>query len=191
MNLEESYQILALLQANYPDTFRGMSDEAAKVKIQLWADMFADYPFDAVAAASKAFMATDTKGFMPTVGQIMEQIQKMRHGGDEMTPAEAWARVSLALRNSTYASAEEFEKLPPELKRAVGSPSQLREWAMMDTETVQSVIGSTFQRSFQIRQNRDRDMKKLPGAVRKFISGVAENCIGKLPEAEEDSYGEL
>ena len=60
MNKQEAYQGLSLLQANYPDAFRGMSKEAAQVKVNLWADMFADEPFEVVVAAAKAFMATDT-----------------------------------------------------------------------------------------------------------------------------------
>lgn len=70
MNKQESYQVLALLQANYPDAFRGMSEDAAKTKIGLWADIFADEPFDLVVMAAKAYMATDTKGFMPTVSGL-------------------------------------------------------------------------------------------------------------------------
>lgn len=163
---------MTILQANYPDSFRGASDAIVAAKITLWHDFFKDYPKEIVYAASKAFMATDTKGFMPNVGQIAEQIQRLKKP-NEMAPAEAWALVTKALRNSTYGSREEFEKLPPEIQRAVGSPAQLREWAQMDTETVQSVIGSNFQRSFQIRQTRDRDLDKLPGDVRGLIGEVA------------------
>ena len=185
MNKQEAYQVLSLLQANYPDAFRGMSKEAAQVKVNLWADMFADEPFEVVVTAAKAFMATDTKGFMPAVGQIKERIAMMGTGA-EMTGLEAWNIVSAALRNSAYGSAEEFAKLPPEIQRAVGSPTQLREWALMDTETVQSVIGSNFQKSFKIRQERDRDLAKLPGDVRAFIGQVH---IGMLEGGESDDAG--
>lgn len=185
MNKQEAYQVLSLLQANYPDAFRGMSKEAAQVKVNLWADMFADEPFEVVVAAAKAFMATDIKGFMPAVGQIKERIAMMGTGA-EMTGLEAWNIVSAALRNSAYGSAEEFAKLPPEIQRAVGSPTQLREWALMDTETVQSVIGSNFQKSFKIRQERDRDLAKLPGDVRAFIGQVH---IGMLEGGESDDVG--
>lgn len=181
MNKQETYQVLGLLQANYPDAFRGMSKEAAQVKVNLWADMFADEPFEVVATAAKAFIATDTKGFMPAIGQIKERIAMMS-AGEEMTGLEAWNLVSAALRNSTYGSEEEFAKLPLEIQRAVGSPAQLREWAMMDTETVQSVIGSNFQRSFRVRQERDRDFAKLPDSVKSFIGQIANTHIGRLEE---------
>ena len=189
MTKREIAELMTIMQANYPDSFRGMSDAVVGAKIALWHDMFKDYPKEVVQAAAKSFMATDTKGFMPHVGQIMEHIQRMKQRED-MAPAEAWAIVSKALKNSAYGAEEEFAKLPPEIQRSVGSPNQLREWALMEAETVQSVIGSNFQRSFQIRQNRDRDMEKLPGDVRKFISGFAEN-IGLLEAGEGEQHCEL
>lgn len=188
MDKQQAYQVLSLLQANYPDAFRGMSKEAAQVKINLWADMFADEPFEVVISAAKAFIATDTKGFMPAIGQIKDRIAMMK-SGDEMTALEAWNIVSAALRNSAYGSEEEFAKLPPEIQRAVGSPSQLREWAMMDAETVQSVIGSNFQRSFKIRQDRDRDFAKLPENIRMFIGQVAHTHLGRLGEGVSSDAG--
>lgn len=185
MTKREIAELLTVVQANYPDSFRGASDAVFEARVELWYGMFQDYPKEVVQAAAKSFMATDTKGFMPNVGQIMEHIQRMKRGVDEMTPAEAWAIVSKALRNSAYWADEEFEKLPLEIKRAVGSQNQLREWALMDSETVQSVIGSTFQKSFQIRQTRDREMEKLPGDVRKFIAGFA-GSIGRLEAGETE-----
>lgn len=189
MTKREIAELMTIMQANYPDSFRGMSDAVVGAKIALWHDMFKDYPKEVVQAAAKSFMATDTKGFMPNVGQIMEHIQRMKQR-ENITPSEAWAIVSNALRNSAYGAEEEFEKLPTEIQRAVGSPNQLREWGLMDAETVQSVIGSTFQKSFQIRQARDRDMEKLPGDVRKFIAGFA-GSIGRLEAGEVDKRGEI
>jgi hypothetical protein len=189
MTKREVAELMTILQANYPDSFRGQSDAVVAAKIALWHDFFKDYPKQIVSAAAKAFMATDTKGFMPNVGQITEQIQRLNRAED-MTPGEAWGIVMKALRNSTYGSEEEFAKLPPEVQRAVGSPSQLREWASMDTETVQSVIGSNFQRSFRVRQDRDKDLAKLPSDVKALIAELsggmgldAPITLGLLEEA--------
>ena len=182
MDKQQAYRVLAMLQANYPDSFRGMSKEAAQIKVELWADMFADEPFEVVAAAAKAFMATDTKGFMPAVGQIKEQIARMRQRED-LTGMEAWSYVDRAIRNSTYGADEEFHRLPPEIQRAVGSPAQLREWALMDVDTVQSVVASNFQRSYRVRQERDKDYAKLPQNIKALISQVK---IGMLEGGVED-----
>lgn len=185
MDKQEAYQILTLLQANYPDSFRGMSKEAANVKVNLWADMFSEEPFEAVAAAAKAYIATDTGGFMPTVGQLKDTLHRMQQPRQQ-TQMEAWGMVAGALRNSLYGAEEEFQKLPPAVQRTVGSPTQLREWAMMDAETVQSVVSSNFQRSFQVCQKRENDFQKLPGAVKSFITELAGKMkFEELPEGEQ------
>ena len=186
MTKREVAELMTVLQANYPDSFRGQSDAVVAAKITLWHDFFKDYPKQVVSAAAKAFMATDTKGFMPNVGQINEQIQRLK-STEDMTSGEAWALVSKALRNSTYGSEEEFAKLPPDIQRAVGSPSQLREWALMDAETVESVIASNFQRSFRVRQERNKDFEKLPGDVRNVIAGLATGMtFGALEAGREE-----
>lgn len=173
MNKQETYKILALLQANYPDSFRGMTQEAVQVRVNLWTEMFSEEPVELVTAAAKAFMATDTNRFMPAVGQIKEQIRRLQNP-DEITEQEAWNLISKALSNGIYGSTEEFSKLPPVIQKLVGSPAVLREWSMMDTATAQSVVASNFQRSYRATEAQEKDLAKLPGSVKQFISGVSE-----------------
>lgn len=173
MNKTETVQILALLQSNYPESFRGMSDEAVTVKVNLWADMFRDYPAALVLAAVKAYIASHTDSFMPNVGQIMEQIDRIQNPAG-LTEQEAWGLVFKALRNSAYGYREEFAQLPPDIQRCVGSPEMLHEWAGMDADQVQSVVASNFQRSYRARAVRDAEYRRIPADVRKFLSGVAE-----------------
>ena len=179
--------MMTVLQANYPDSFKGQSDAVVAAKIALWHDFFKDYPRQVVHTAAKAFMATDTKGFMPNVGQIAEQIRRM-NTPQEMTAIEAWGLVAKALRNSAYGYVEEFDKLPPAIQRVVGSPEQLKEWALMEADVVQSVISSNFQRSFRVRQENDKEYEKLPGDVKAFISHVADGAFGRL---DGGTYAEL
>lgn len=187
MTKRETVELMTVLQANYPDSFRGMSDAAVGARVALWHDMFGEYPKAVVQAAAKAFMATDTKGFMPNVGQIMEHIQRIREP-ERLTPAEAWQLVYKALKNSAYGAEEEFAKLPKEIQRFVRRPEQLREWAMMDAETVQSVIGSNFQRSYKVRVEHDRNMDKLPADVKKFISDFS-GSMGMLESGDQEKNG--
>ena len=184
MTKREVAELITILQANYPDTFKGLPEEAVGVRVALWYDFFREYPKEIVYAAAKSFMATDTKGFMPNVGQINEHIHRMKRSED-MTPSEAWGLVYKAICNSYYNAVEEFAKLPAACQRAVGDPQQLREWAQMEADVVQSVVASNFQKSFQIRQNRDRDFEKLPGNVKQFISQIANTTFGYLDAGKE------
>ena len=82
----------------------------------------------------------------------------------------------------------EFDKLPPVIQRLVGAPSQLQEWAQMDSDTVNSVVASNFQRSYRARAKNERDYLALPSSVKSYMATLADGM--KMPElptaAEED-----
>lgn len=178
MTKKEMAEIIAIMQANYPDDFRGMSDAAMHGKINLWFMQFRDDDYKEVLAAVMAHIATDTNRFMPPVGVIKAKLVEIRQP-DEMTELEAWELVSKATRNSSYNSAEEFAKLPPVVQRLVGSPMQLKEWAAMDTETLQSVVASNFQRSYKVRAKNEREYLALPSSVKTYMAELAEGM--KMP----------
>ncbi len=191
MTKREVAELMTIMQANYPDSFRGQSDAVVGAKIALWHDFFKDYHKELVHAAAKAFMANDTKGFMPNVGQINDQIQKLV-APVRITEGEAWAMVYKALINSSYNSAEEFGKLPENIQRLVGSPNQLREWARLDLNEVQTVVASNFQRTYRTRAKADAEYDKLPGEVKEFAKKIAGQVFGRLDpvpaRALEESY---
>ena len=81
------------------------------VAVNTWFLMLADYPYHQVQMALKAYIATDTSGFAPSIGQIIDKMQ-MINSNAEQNEMEAWSLVSKALRNGNYKSREEFEKLP-------------------------------------------------------------------------------
>lgn len=181
---KEMAEILAIMQANYPDDFRGMSDTAMNAKINLWFMQFRDDDYKDVLAAVMAHIATDTNRFMPPVGVIKAKLVEIRQP-DEMTEMEAWDLVSKATRNSTYNSAEEFAKLPPVVQRLVGSPMQLKEWAAMDTETLQSVVASNFQRSYKVRAKSEREYLALPSSVKTYMASLTDGMrMPALPDGE-------
>lgn len=181
---KEMAEILAIMQANYPDDFRGMSDTAMNAKINLWFMQFRDDEYKDVLAAVMAHIATDTNRFMPPVGVIKAKLVEIRQP-DEMTEMEAWDLVSKATRNSTYNSAAEFAKLPPVVQRLVGSPMQLKEWAAMDSETLQSVVASNFQRSYKVRAKNEREYLALPSSVKTYMEGLAGGMkMPALPDGE-------
>ena len=179
MTKKEMAEIMAVMQLNYPDSFRDMSDKAVNGRINLWLMQFRDDDYMEVYAAVMAHIATDTNRFMPPVGVIKAKLTEIRMP-DEMTPQEAWALVSRATRNSAYNSGEEFAKLPPVVQRIVGSPNQLREWSQMDTDTLQSVVSSNFQRSYKVRSASEREYLALPSAVKQALTQIADGK--KMPE---------
>jgi len=172
MDRMETLKIMAVLRGAYPQFYRNISRKEADDTVGLWQDIFGRYEYSLVSAAVLSFIEADEKGFPPVPGQIAAKI-RLIVGGDELTEAEAWGLVAKALRNSGYNYTEEFEALPDIIQRIVGSPSQLHEWAMMDSETVQSVVASNFQRSYKVISQRDEERKKLPMDVRVLLESLS------------------
>lgn len=184
MTKKEMAEIIAVMQSNYPDDFRGMSDAAMNGKINLWFMQFRDDNYKEVLTAVMAHIATDTNRFMPPVGVIKAKLVEIRTG-EQMTELEAWGLVQKALRNGYYGAEEEFSKLPPVVQRLVGSPNQLREWAQMDSETVSSVVASNFQRSYKVRAANEREFLALPSAVKQTMEQIAAGM--KMPELPSEA----
>ena len=181
MNKKDANRIIAILQANYPDTTKDMSDEAYLVKVNLWAEEFKAESFELVAAAVKAYIANSTARFAPNVGQIKEQIRLLLHP-NELTEGEAWAMVQAAMRNSIYGAAEEFAKFPPMVKKVVGSPANLREWGMAEGDAAVSVIASNFQRSYRAIQARETAMEKTPAPIREMFAALTAQMQPAIEE---------
>lgn len=169
MTHDETLAIMSVLKAAYPNYYRDMKRGDAEAIVGLWAEMFKDDPFEIVAAAVKAHIASDTKGFPPHIGAIKTAIVKIKTP-DKMTEIEAWGCVVKAISNSAYNSADEFKKLPPVVQRLVGSHNQLREWSMMDIDTVNSVVASNFQRSYKASAASEREYLTLPQDVRSAMT---------------------
>lgn len=183
MTREDTIKILSVLRGAYPAFYRDITKQEAESTIALWESMF-DEPYELVAAAVKAFISMDNKGYPPAIGQIKEKIRLITEP-PQMTEGEAWLLVLKALRNSAYNSAEEYAKLPENVQRLVGSHNQLREWSMMDSESLQTVVGSNFQRSYRARAKSDAEYDRLPSAVKEFAKLAAGQMFGRLEAGNE------
>lgn len=187
MTREETIKVLAVLKAAYPAFYRGMKADELNGIVNLWASQFEGDDYKTVGAAVQAHIATDAKGYPPHIGAIKAAIRKITQP-DEMSEMEAWGYVSRALRNSSYNSIKEFERLPPVVRRIVGAPSQLREWAMMDSDTVQSVVQSNFMRSYRVRAQSEREYLALPESVRELMGQLAGSMAMPALKESDRSY---
>ena len=183
MTRDDVIKIMSVLRGAYPHFYRDISKQEAYDTINLWTDMFSRDDASIVSAAVKSLIDGDDKGFPPTIGQVKTKM-RLLVGSDELTEAEAWNLVSKAVKNGLYGAVEEFEKLPPAVKRIVGSPSQLRDWASMDSDTLHSVVASNFQRSYKVVATREKEIAALPDDVKKLINFA----MNKEPEALPPAY---
>ena len=157
----DSTKILAILRIAYPGFYKSMREKDHFDTVFLWATMFKDDSFEFVGAAVKTFIASDEKGFPPHIGAIKAAIAKLTQP-DALTEAEAWNIVRGKM--SCYATRADFLKLPPVIQRAVGSASQLCQWAMADMDSM-PVIQSNFMRSYRAALEAEQQRAKIPKDV--------------------------
>lgn len=181
MTRQETGIIMDILTTAYPAFYNGRNAPDMRMTVNLWAEMFAEDDVKIVAAAVKALIATDDKGFPPHIGAVKGRIRQISNP-DEMTEQEAWALISKALRDGYYNAEAEFAKLPPLVQDVVHDPRQLREWSMMDESTVQSVVASNVQRSFRAKAQSRRDFEALP----KDVQVLAKTFAAALPQMPEE-----
>lgn len=167
MTETEVRQLLAITQAVYPN-YNPPSREAA---VNAWLMCLSEYDNNVVMVAFKAYITTDTSGFAPSIGQLLDKLHAIQ-SPQELNEMEAWSLVSKALRNGYYGAVEEFDNLPPLVQKAVGSPDNLRNWSQTDTNSIENVAQSNFMRSYRLVVNRENEIKKMPADVRTLIENV-------------------
>lgn len=163
MTREETVKIIRIMVDSYPNYKPNNLSEA----VDVWQMMLSEYTYEQISVALKAYILSDTSGFAPSIGQLVGKIQSITEP-QELNEMEAWALVYKAICNSTYNSIEEFAKLPPVVQKAVGLPSNLREWAM--TENLNhEVVSSNFMRVYKSVVSREKEIAKMPIDVKNFI----------------------
>lgn len=184
MTPAETSKILTLIQAEYPHSFDRLDERQMALKAELWEKEFADDPVKLVYTAVRMLFESGIQ-YAPNIGDIRKKMLAISAPAQEITEQEAWALVSKATRNSAYNSVKEFNRLPPDVQQAVGSPEQLKAWAVMDADTVESVIASNFMRSFKAVSARKKEMELYPQALRDTIAKYRIGEAKDLPGKEE------
>lgn len=174
MTKQETTQILALLNAAYPAFYSKMSRIEIDGVIALWAEIFADDDFGLVKYALKELIATHT-GYPPDIAALKSKIAEITQAAtDKPTHEELWQMLKAAASNGFYGAAQEFEKLPPVLKRYVGSPATLREYAMIDADTFNTVNHGQFLKQIKVIEDREEYASKMPEDVKLLIASVTK-----------------
>ena len=175
MNKAEMTKILMIIKMTYPRYYISTNENEINLQVDIWHELFKDDPYKLVEQAIKALMCT--LKFPPTVADVKEKIALITQlpGMSEM---EAWGKVKGAM--SSYHSQECFDGLAPILQRIVGSPSQLREWAVMDTDTVNSVVQSNFMRSYKALAAKEKEYTALPTSAKVLMNKLEAGQIGMI-----------
>ena len=188
MTREETSQMLTLLKVAYPNFYGKMTAKDAYATLNLWSEMFADDDVNIVKFALHRLIETHT-GFPPDIAEVKSHIRMLVQASTgEPTDEELWRMLRKAASNGLYGSSEEFERLPPVLKRYCGSPSALREMAMQDEKTLDTVVHGQFLRQISGIRERQEYHDSLPEGVRDAVSRLYGCMDGErfLAPAEEN-----
>lgn len=142
--------------------------------VDVWNMMLEEYSYSQISMALKTYVHSDTSGFAPSIGQLINKLHEVQ-SPQELNEMEAWMLVSRALRNGTYGAIEEFNKLPPLVQKAVGSPDNLRNWAQTDSESIENVVQSNFMRTYRTVVNRAKEYQKMPKDIQVLIESTNRN----------------
>ena len=164
MTVNDARKIIAVMLVSYPN-FKPIDTE---LMATTWADMLNEYSYEQVSVALKCYITTDTIGFAPSIGQLIDKLKTVEQP-QELNELQAWGLVRKAINNSGYHSEEEFAKLPPLVQKAVGTPGQLKQWGMSDIESMETVAQSNFMRTYRAVAKREDEVSRMPKEIRQLI----------------------
>ena len=166
MTRDEVKKILIVIE----NTFSTFKVENKTQTINVWESFLKDYTYEAVNIALSIYISTSGSAFAPSISQL---IGMMRKPQELSTPNEVdvWREVRKAIRNGNYGAETEFKKLSDTAKRMVGEPAQLREWAQLPSEDIDTIIQSNFKKRFETMQKRQNEIEAMPESVKKLIQG--------------------
>lgn len=184
MTKNEMALILDKARVFFPAYFEKKTDETLLEIAKAWAELFVGVETGTFAKAFQAVILTSK--FFPTPAEICEQLTAMTKR-DELTEQEAWGLVREAMKTGRSNTKTAWESLPDEVKRAVGSSANLRDWSLMDANTVGTVIASNFMRSYRAIAGNQ------PIAMLPELTRPAEAKMFALPAVEHttEDYRQL
>lgn len=174
MTHEEVKKALTVLKSAYPNTFKNLSSGEAQNILALYTQMLSEYPSNVVFVAIKNYIKENE--YAPTIAGIINEIKKIT---SDTTLQDLWNTLSSAVRNGLYTTEEEFQKLPHPIKKWLGNKAQLKELAMLDSTTFNTVTRGQF---FKTIPNviSQIEAPKLPEHITKQIESYRKEIAERI-----------
>lgn len=183
MTLSETGQLIMAIKGYYPSYMAHATEAEILVTTKLWHDALKDCDYDVAKAAVKAVTLTRESDFAPSIGAIRSKIHELTNGPAK-SGLEAWPYVLRAVRNSSYNAEAEFQKLPEDIRRAVGSCETLRSWARLPEDEINNAQ-ARFIRSYEATEARRREFETMP----KDIQALVQKTRLSLSDGKGDNNG--
>lgn len=188
MTREECKQLIMICEATYPN-FRASNPAET---LNAWEMVLGEYDYQTMLMALKMYIHTSGSAFAPSVSEMIAMTRKPQEMADQMKLLNSnwdaellWREVRPAIRNGLYNCEAEFDKLSEPAKKLVGDPQQLREWAMMESEKIDSYIMKSFKDGVEskrieeaTRNKRQREYNAMPMEIRQMIESNVKQIGG-------------
>ena len=79
MEKQDVQNVLSLLKAAYPNSFKGKTEDDFKDQLRLWYLMFQSEPAEEVQAAVVDLIKTREGGYTPTPGEVQKRLSARRN----------------------------------------------------------------------------------------------------------------
>lgn len=152
-------------------------------QVEVWHSMLEDLDCEVVKKAVLNLIARSDK--KPTIAAIRKEYFDLVVP-EAMNEQQAWDMVRDGIRNGTYGAVEEFDKFPDVIKKAVGSPMSLTEWAALESSQVETIVQSLFKRAYRSaleQQNNARVLGEI-GTKAGAMASITESVIKQLEGGE-------
>ena len=180
MNRRETIEVITVLKVAYPSYYSRFNREELGAVVNLWERMFSNDDYQIVMLALEALIARHS-GYPPDIAALRKKIRDMSVASfGEPTDEELWHMLQQAAANGCYNYRQEFDKLPPILRRYLGVPEQLREFAMMDENTFNTVAKGQFLKQIGNIRERQEFEDHTPDAVKQLFA----SSYKKIPSQE-------
>lgn len=184
MNKQEAMKLIYVVKATYPKHFQTFDINDISQMADAWQFHMSEYSYDQMSIGLKVYSISDTKGFPPSPGQVIDcYLRTLKSPEEEVTAAEAWEYVWKAMENLRWDEPElEFNKLPKRIQKVIGTASSLREMASMNMSDLMIGEKARFIHEYNAYKDRESDYNRLPQIVRERIEQKQDSTGNRLED---------
>lgn len=178
MNRTETIQIITLLAGNY-DSIANKDKTQKQLMVETWLECLGDLDYKLVLQAVKKTIISSP--YPPTIHEVRKNAIEIIKPSTQKTAIEAWNEALSMISGGLYMTEEQFNQHSSEVKRFFGSVNQVRQLAMLDSDTVNSVTKGQFLKQYEVLVEREKQKKLLPENMKETLNLLADSMdVNKL-----------
>lgn len=153
MNRSETAKVLGYLRFTYINSFAKYDEDEKEAMIGVWTKHFQNDDFNHVMKAVERLCLTSK--WVPEVADIKAEMFKIADI-KQTDVGDAWALVLRKCSCQPQIAIENYNELPANIQKTLGSPARLEEIGWMDPNAI-SFARKDFEKAYEIVLKRERD----------------------------------